>query len=114
MKRVIAVAAGSLLIAAFLVPVAQAAPPKPTTVAGKLIDTTCKLTDLACMQKGAKLGHPLAVRAKDGKAYVITGAFAANKNAKLLALVGRDVQATGQVTLAGSKRTIAATAVVGK
>jgi hypothetical protein len=115
MKRVIAVAAGLLLIGALAAPVAvSAAQGKPVTIVGKLVDPKCKPTDLVCMQKGAQAGHSLAVVAQGAKLYYITGGFAANKNAKLVALIGKNVQAIGKVTLSGAKQLLAATSVVAK
>ncbi len=110
MKRFIAVALVTLVAVLVGVAVAQAQA-AGKTIAGKVTDATCKPTDLVCMTAGAKAGHPLTLTAKDGKAYVLVGPFAANKNAKLVAFVGKSVQATGSLATAAGKLRLTVTAI---
>lgn len=110
MKRPIL--AGVLLAAAAFVcgPIAHAA---DRTVTGNLVDPKCNISKPAdpCHVDGAKLGHVLTIHGQDGRNYKLQGPFTANKNAKLLALVGKRVTATGQVSMAGSQRLLVVIAI---
>jgi hypothetical protein len=61
-----------------------------------------------CAIMCAKNGEPLALLTADGKVYRITGGLAANKNAKLIEHVGKNVQITGDVFEKDGKVQIAA------
>ena|SRR6186713_2454361 len=85
---------------------------KTTTVTGKVVDEGCglpkagghdehkgaEMPDMTeCMITCAKNGEPLALLTADGKVYRIAGGLAANKNAKLIEHVGKNVEITGDV-----------------
>ena len=99
--------------------VAIAAPTSdPVKVTGELIDTACGVekkgdaSHKACAESCAKRGEPVAVFGKDGM-YIITGEFAANKNAKLIEFMAKNVTVTGEVTKdKDGKMMIAATSIV--
>ncbi len=88
---------------------------RPATVSGKLVDEGCGLKEASaksampadCQTECAKRGEPVALVTSDGKVYRVGGGLAANKNAKLVAHMGKTVQITGEVTEAGGKRVIA-------
>jgi predicted lipoprotein with Yx(FWY)xxD motif len=90
------------------------------TVTGVLVDVMCNTkqgTEKAtgaghadCAAACAKKGAPLAV-AGDGGIYEVTGAWTENKNEKLVQFAGHKVEATGEVTEADGKKTIALTAI---
>lgn len=61
-----------------------------------------------CMIMCAKNGEPMALLTADGKVYRIAGGLAANKNAKLIAHIGKNVQITGDVFEKDGKVQIAA------
>lgn len=77
---------------------------KTETIKGQLIDQECYLmekkveADATCAVSCAKAGKPVAVLTADGKVYQVTGALAANKNAKLAAHMLHTVEITGDVT----------------
>ena len=64
-----------------------------------------------CMIMCAKNGEPLALLTADGKVYRIAGGLAANKNAKLIAHVGKNVEITGDVVEKDGKVQIVADAL---
>ncbi len=110
---------GVMGMAAMAVAFAPTVSAKPTTVKGELIDTTCGkdgktgksgADHASCATSCAKRGEPVAVYTKDGGIYVVTGEFAANKNAKLIEYMSAPtVEVTGEVTKgADGKMTIAA------
>lgn len=90
----------------------------PVKVTGELIDVMCggnkKAGDdhKACAESCAKRGEPVAVFAKDGM-YVITGKLTAEKNAKLIEFMAKQVTVTGEVTKdKDGKLSIAADSIV--
>ncbi|NQW05313.1 MAG: hypothetical protein HQ485_15005 [Acidobacteria bacterium] len=99
--------------------VAIAAPTAdPVKVTGELIDTSCGVakkgdaTHAACATSCAKRGEPVAVFG-DGKMYIVTGAFTADKNAKLIEFMAKNVVVTGEVTTdADGKMMIDASSIV--
>ena len=105
-------------MAAMAMAFAPAVSAKPTTVKGELIDTTCGkdgktgksgAEHAACATSCAKRGEPVAVYTADGSIYLVTGAFAADKNAKLIEFMAKTVEVTGEVTTdKDGKMTIAA------
>lgn len=107
----------SVAAAALLVVMSVPAFAKTETVKGQVIDQECYLrekkvdADKACAVECAKSGKPMALLTSDGKVYEITGGLAANKNEKLIAHVLHTVEITGDVSEAGGKRSIAASAL---
>jgi hypothetical protein len=95
----------------------------PTTVTGVLVDKACYSKDKAnttnehkgmgttCAQDCAKKGNQVALVTTTGDVYDVTGDLAANKNEKLVAHMSHTVTLTGEVTDAGGKKAIAATAL---
>jgi len=95
----------------------------PATVTGVLVDKACYTKDKAntsndhkgmgatCAQDCAKKGSPVALVTDKGEVYDVTGDLAANKNEKLVAHMSHTVTLTGEVTDAGGKKAIAATAL---
>jgi hypothetical protein len=111
------------LTAATMVAAMSAAPFAATrTVKGQVVDEGCSLKEMAdhkggdhrmsdmqaCAIQCAKRGEPVALLTPDGKVYRIGGGLAANKNAKLIAHIGRTVEITGDVTEKDGKVIIAA------
>jgi hypothetical protein len=98
---------GVMGMAAMAVAFAPTVSAKPTTVKGELIDTTCGkdgktgksgVEHASCATSCAKRGEPVAVYTADGGVYLVTGAFAADKNAKLIEYMAKVVEVTGEVT----------------
>jgi hypothetical protein len=95
----------------------------PTTVTGVLVDKACYTKDKAnttnehkgmgatCAQDCAKKGNIVALVTDKGDVYDVTGDLAANKNEKLVPHMSHNMTLTGEVTEAGGKKTIAATAL---
>ena len=76
------------------------------TVKGEVVEIACSLSKgqggrgaahASCALDCAKRGEPLAVLTDDGL-YVLTGDFAANRNARLLDFVAKSVTASGTLT----------------
>lgn len=112
MKRLVFSVLGMAAIALALAPAVSA---KPTTVKGQLIDTSCGKNDEKgealekCAKACAGRGEPVAVYTADGGVFLVTGDYAANKNAKLLEFMGKTVEVTGEVAKdKDGKMTIAA------
>lgn len=105
MKKTFAVLT-AVVFAAGMVAVAAQTQPAPvaqeTTLTGEVIDAGCgqgkghETCATQCVRDGKSSA---AIKTKDG-VYTITGNFAANKNAKLVEFVAKDVQAKGVVTKA--------------
>ena len=90
-------------VAAMAVAFAPAVSAKPTTVKGDLIDVACGKdgktgAELEKCAKSCATRGPVAVYTSDGGVYVVTGDYAANKNAKLMDFMGKSVEMTGEVT----------------
>jgi hypothetical protein len=99
MKKLILGLGGVFLAVAMAYPVYASDPVKVT---GELIDVMCGTKkspghNAACAESCAKRGEPVAVFAKDGM-YVITGKLTAEKNAKLIEFMAKNVTVTGEVT----------------
>jgi hypothetical protein len=114
MKKLSLGVGGVMLAMAMALPAYAADPVKVT---GELIDVMCgtKKTpghNEACAGACAKRGEPVAVFAKDGM-YVITGKLTAEKNAKLIEFMAKQVTVTGEVTKdKDGKLSIAADSIV--
>jgi hypothetical protein len=93
----------------------------PTTVTGVLVDKACYSKEKAnttnehkgmgatCAQDCAKKGSQVALVTSKGEVYDVTGALAADKNAKLVPHMSHTVTLTGEVTSAKDKMAIEAT-----
>ena len=115
MKRFSIGVLGVAMAAALALPAYAADPVKVT---GELIDVMCGSTKKsgddhkACAESCAKRGEPVAVFAKDGM-YTITGKLTADKNAKLIEFMAKNVTVTGEVTKdKDGKMSIAADSIV--
>ena len=102
MRNVISLVAG----AAFVVSLAMPAFAADMTVKGEVVDIACstKLKEkghgpdhAGCTMDCAKKGQPVGILTADS-VYTVTGDYAANKNAKLLDFVAKNVIVTGEVS----------------
>ncbi|MGE0039926.1 MAG: hypothetical protein AB7H88_15060 [Vicinamibacterales bacterium] len=101
MRKMLAVAAGAVFVAALSVPSFAS----EMTVKGEVVDIACATSKgeaghgdghAACAMSCAKRGQPAGIMTADA-IYVITGDYAADKNAKLLDFVAKSVVAKGDV-----------------
>jgi hypothetical protein len=93
----------------------------PMTVKGEVVDLACYKGDKAKMgeaHKGCgmtcvKKGNPLAIVTADGQVYNLAGAYAENKNAKIVEgeLFAVPVEATGEVAEKDGAKVITVTAM---
>jgi hypothetical protein len=110
MRKVLSVLAVTALVAGM----SGTAFAKSETVKGQLVDQECYQrekkvdADSACAVQCAKSGKPVALLTSDGKVYEVTGALAANKNARLAEHMLHTVEITGSVTEKDGKLAIAA------
>ena len=115
MKRVLAAVAGIMFIAAVAAPVFHAAPAE-VTIKGQVVDVACHKDGKmgadhdACATSCAKRGQPAGVATANG-VYVITGKYAAEKNAKLIEFVNKTVQVKGTVTEKDGQKMIDASSI---
>jgi hypothetical protein len=102
MRNLISLVAGAVFAAALAMPVAAA----DMTVKGEVVDVACSLSKKEagkgaahanCAMSCAKGGQPVGILTADA-IYTVVGDYAANKNAKLLDFVARNVIVTGEVT----------------
>jgi len=110
----------SRVIAAAAIVVSSAAPAwaKTETIKGELVDQACYVKDRKnvgashkeCAEMCARKGQPVAVLTADGTVYQVTGALAAENNARLAPHLSHMVEITGAVTERDGRRTIAADA----
>src|SRR5919197_4568377 len=111
-------AAAGLTSALFVVSLAAPAFATTETIKGELVDQACYMKDKKnvgashkeCADTCAKKGQPVALLTADGKVYQVTGALAAEKNAKLVPHMSHTVEITGDVTEKDGKWMIAADA----
>ena len=90
------------------------------TVKGEIVDQVCIKKDKAnkgadhhdCNSSCLKKGQQAALVTADGEIYALAGSFTENKNAKLLDLVGKTVEANGEVTEADGKKTLNAKGII--
>ena len=102
MRNLISMIAGAAFVAALVMPAFAS----DMTVKGEVVDIACA-TDkkdagkgdahAACAMACAKKGQPVGLLTADA-IYTMTGDYAANKNAKLLDFVAKNVVVTGTVT----------------
>jgi hypothetical protein len=101
MKRVFSGAIAALFVAALTAPLFADA----KTITGEVVDVQCQAKKAEntgeahenCAMSCAKRGLKMGILADDG-VYTITGDYAADKNAKLLEFVAKNVEAKGEVT----------------
>ena len=102
MRTILAIAAGAAFLAAISAPIFAS----DMTVRGEVVDVACSTSKgasgkgddhAACAMSCAKRGQPVGILTADA-IYVITGDWAANKNAKLLDFVAKQVEVTGEVS----------------
>jgi len=95
-----------LTAAAFVVSLGAPAFAKTETVKGELVDQACYMKDKKnvgashkeCAETCAKKGEPVAIVTANGKVYQVTGALAAENNAKLVPHLTHTVAITGDVS----------------
>ena len=105
-----------LTAAAFVVSLGAPVFAKTETVKGELVDQSCYMKDKKnvgashkeCADTCARKGQPVAIVTADGKVYQVTGALAADRNAKLVPHMTHTVEITGDVTEKDGKMMIAA------
>ena len=111
MRKILAIAAGAAFISVISAPIFAA----DMTVKGELVDVACSTEKgdggkgdghAACAMSCAKRGQPVGILTADAL-YVVTGDWAANKNAKLLDFVAKRVEVTGEVSERGGRKMIA-------
>ena len=102
MHKLISLAAG----AALFVSLAAAVNAADMTVKGEVVDVACSVdkkdagkgaAHASCAMVCAKKGQPVGILTADA-IYTVTGDYAANKNAKLLDFVAKNVIVTGEVS----------------
>jgi hypothetical protein len=105
MRNLISLVAGAAFVAALAVP-AMPAFAADVTIKGEVVELACDTSKkdagkgdahAACAMSCAKRGQPMAILTADA-VYTITGDYAADKNAKILDFVAKQVSATGAVT----------------
>jgi hypothetical protein len=90
------------------------------TVKGEIVDSICIKKDKAnkgadhldCNTSCLKKGQPASLVTADGEIYALSGSFTENKNAKLLDLVGKTVEANGEVTETDGKKMLNAKGII--
>jgi len=102
MRNIISVFAA----AAFAVSLAAPAFAADMTIKGEVVDVACSMdkkdagkgaAHASCAMSCAKSGQPVGILTADA-IYTISGDYAANKNAKLLDFVAKNVVVTGEVS----------------
>lgn len=108
MRKMLAIVAGAAFVAAMAAPIIAA----DMTVKGEVVDVACSTSKgeggkgdghAGCAMSCAKRGQPVGILTADA-IYEVTGDFAANKNAKLLDFVAKQVEVTGSVTEKDGKK----------
>lgn len=102
MRNVISVFAG----AAFAVSLAAPAFAADLTIKGEVVDVACAVDKkdagkgaghASCAMSCAKSGQPVGILTADA-IYTVSGDYTANKNAKLLDFIAKNVVVTGEVS----------------
>jgi type 1 fimbria pilin len=108
MRKILAIAAGAAFVAFLSAPILAA----DITVKGEVVDVACSMSKgdggkgaahAACAMSCAKRGQPVGILTADA-IYEVTGDWAADKNAKLLDFVAKQVEVTGEVTEKDGKK----------
>ena len=101
MRNLISMVAGAAVVAALAMPAFAA----DMTVKGEVVDIACATdkkdagkgaSHASCAMSCAKSGQPVGILTADA-IYTVTGDYTANKNAKLLDFVAKNVIVTGVV-----------------
>ncbi|HEX6324421.1 MAG TPA: hypothetical protein VFZ36_11895 [Vicinamibacterales bacterium] len=103
----------SLALAGFaLVPAYAQAQQEEKTIKGEVIDMKCHKGKghEACATRCVRGGEAAAIKVGE-EVYVIVGDFTADKNAKLVEFVAKDVEATGVIGEQDGHKTIAVTKI---
>jgi hypothetical protein len=109
--RKMLIVAGGVVLAAIAGPMFAA----DMTVRGELVDVRCSLdkgeagkgdAHAACAMSCARRGETVGILTADA-IFEVTGDYAANKNAKLLDFVAKQVEATGEVSERGGRKLMA-------
>ncbi len=91
----------------------------PETIKGEVVDVACQKTKgaegvgaghIGCVMACARKGNQLGIMTADG-VYEIVGEYSANTNAKLIAFLASEVEATGEVTTKDGTKFITVTAM---
>jgi hypothetical protein len=90
------------------------------TVKGEIVDQVCITKDKAnkgadhqdCNTSCLKRGQQAALVTADGQVYALAGSYTENKNAKLLDLVGKTVEAKGEASEKDGKQVLTASSIV--
>ena len=114
MRRYLAAISAAAFVVGLATSVATAAG-KEMTVKGEVIDAICYTKNgpekgagdshASCALSCAKRGNEMAILAADG-VYTIAGDYTAEKNAKLIDFVAKQVEAKGTVTEKDGKKVI--------
>jgi hypothetical protein len=101
MRNLLLAAAAAVFALVFAVPTFAA----DMTIKGEVVDVACSMdkkdeghgaSHASCALSCAKSGQPVGILTADA-VYTVTGDYAANKNAKLLDFVAKNVIVTGEV-----------------
>ena len=110
MRNVISMMAAAAFVAALAAPAFAA----DMTIKGEVVDVACSVDKkdegkgaghAGCALSCAKSGQPVGILTADA-VYTITGDYAANKNAKLLDFVAKNVIVTGEVSEKDGQKSI--------
>ena len=90
------------------------------TVKGEVVDAVCIKKDKAnkgadhhdCNTSCLKKGQAPALVTADGEIYALAGSFTENKNAKLLDLVGKPVEAKGETSEKDGMKVLTASSIM--
>ena len=119
MRNLISCVVGAVFVAALAVPAIPAFA-ADVTIKGEVVDIACAVdkkeagkgaAHAACAMSCAKRGQPVGILTADA-IYTVTGDYAADKNAKLLDFVAKQVSVTGTVTEKDGVKTINAKSIV--
>lgn len=89
------------------------------TVKGEIVDQVCYKKDKAnkgadhkdCNTSCVKRGQPAALVTADGEVYALAGSYTENKNAKLVDLVGKTVEAKGETSEKDGMKVLTASSI---
>jgi hypothetical protein len=102
MRNLVSMCAAAVLGVSMVMPMHAA----DMTIKGEVVDVACSMDKkdagkgaghASCALSCAKSGQPVGILTADA-VYTVTGDYAANKNAKLLDFVAKNVIVTGEVT----------------
>jgi hypothetical protein len=119
MRHLISFVAGAAFVAALAAPAIPAFA-ADVTIKGEVVDIACAVdkkdagkgaAHAACAMSCAKRGQPVGILTADA-IYTVTGDYAADKNAKLLDFVAKQVSVTGEVTEKDGVKSINAKSII--